>query len=162
VSVENATYESSWSMYLPPDFPIVPVRLVVAQWKEFCHEGVKTCSDDSPVLALRYSNGVLQIAQDIDHQFHILYETKKDLRRRWLDLRFRTTFTPQRTGHVEAWLDKRKVVDFRGATANSQSEESGYTAPGRFYFKMGLYRNVMAAPMTIYLDQYNKRQIISR
>jgi hypothetical protein len=32
-SSEDTPYEYSWSMYLPPDFPIVPVRLVVAQWK---------------------------------------------------------------------------------------------------------------------------------
>ena len=32
-SRENIPYEFSWSMYLPSDFPIVPVRLVVAQWK---------------------------------------------------------------------------------------------------------------------------------
>lgn len=30
----NAPFEFSWSMYLPEDFPIVPVRLVVAQWWE--------------------------------------------------------------------------------------------------------------------------------
>jgi hypothetical protein len=36
VSREDTPYEFSWSMYLPADFPIVPVRLVVAQWKQYC------------------------------------------------------------------------------------------------------------------------------
>src|SRR5262249_47736557 len=31
-SREDMPYEYSWSMYLPADFPIVPTRLVVAQW----------------------------------------------------------------------------------------------------------------------------------
>ncbi len=161
VSVEDATYESSWSMYLPSDFPIVPTRLVVAQWKEFCHEDVKVCSDDSPVLALRYSNGLLQITQDIDHQFHVLYETKRDIRSKWLELRFRTDFTSKRTGRIEVWIDKQKVIDFTGATANRENSESGYTSPGHFFFKMGLYRNVMSSPMTIYLDDYSKRRVVS-
>ena len=138
VSVEGTNYESSWSMYLPSDFPIVPARLVVAQWKEFCHEAVKVCSDDSPVLAVRYSDGLLQITQDINHHFHVLYEAKRDIRSKWLDLRFRTKFTSERTGRIEAWIDKQKVVDFTGVTANKESNESGYTTPGHFFFKMGL------------------------
>jgi hypothetical protein len=38
-SREDTPYEYSWSMYLPADFPIVPVRLVVAQWKQECPVG---------------------------------------------------------------------------------------------------------------------------
>jgi hypothetical protein len=41
-------------MYLPSDFPIVPMRLVVAQWKQYCGGDSLPCSDDSPVLAVRY------------------------------------------------------------------------------------------------------------
>src|SRR5579864_6335328 len=40
ISSEDRLYEYSWSMYLPADFPIVPVRLVVAQWKQQCVSGV--------------------------------------------------------------------------------------------------------------------------
>src|ERR1035438_6420334 len=36
VSKEDVTYEYSFSMYLPADFPIVPTRLVIAQWKQDC------------------------------------------------------------------------------------------------------------------------------
>ena len=49
-------------MYFPPDFPIVPVRLVIAQWKQDCH-GAAPCDDDSPVLALRYIDGALRITR---------------------------------------------------------------------------------------------------
>ena len=159
-SREGVGYESSWSMYVAGDFPIVPVRLVVAQWKQFCDGDAKPCSDDSPVLAVRYSGGILRITQDIDHRRHILFEQKRDLRNHWLDLRFQVLFTPQKNGRIRVWLDGQPVVDFTGITANLQSEATGYAKPGRFYFKMGLYRNVMLQPMTIYLDEYRKQQIV--
>jgi hypothetical protein len=110
-SKEDVTYEYSWSMYVPTDFPIVSVRLVVAQWKQYCDGDSKPCSDDSPVLAVRYIGGILRITQDIDHKNSILYEEKRDLRGHWLDLRFQVSFTPQQTGRVKAWLDGQQVVD---------------------------------------------------
>ena len=33
---EGVPYEQSFSLFFPADFPIVPVRLVVAQWKQDC------------------------------------------------------------------------------------------------------------------------------
>jgi hypothetical protein len=57
-SRENDAYEFSFSMFFPQNFQIVPVRLVVAQWKQYCPEG-GNCSDDSPVLAIRYISGAL-------------------------------------------------------------------------------------------------------
>jgi hypothetical protein len=158
-SRETIPYEFFWSMYLPPDFPIVPVRLVVAQWKQDCGGDSAPCSDDSPVLAVRYIGGFLRVTQDISHKRTVLYEAKRDLRGSWLDLRFRVRFTPQNTGRVQTWLDGRQVIDYRGVTANSESTATGYPNPGYFYFKMGLYRDVMPQPMTIYLDEYRKREI---
>lgn len=159
ISRENVPYEFSWSMYLPPDVPIVPVRLVVAQWKQYCGSDSAPCSDDSPVLAVRYIGGVLRITQDIGHKNLILYEQKRDLRASWLDLRFRVRFAPQNTGRVQAWLDGKQVIDCQGVTANSESLATGYGNPGYYYFKMGLYRNTMPQPMTIYLDEYRKYEI---
>src|ERR1700721_2537305 len=159
VSHEAANYEFSWSMYLPKDFPIVPVRLVVAQWKQYCGDDSKACSDDSPVLAVRYIGGVLLITQDIDHKHIVLYEEKRDLREKWLDLRFQVRFTPASDGKVKAWLDGKQVVDYRGVTADVETSTTGYSSPSRFYFKMGLYRNVMAQLMIIFLDEKRKHEI---
>lgn len=159
VSKQDVPYEYSWSMYLPSDFPIVPVRLVVAQWKQYCRGETAPCSDDSPVLAVRYIGGVLRITQDVDRKNIVLYEEKRDLRNHWLDLRFQVLFTPRSTGFIKAWLDGKQVVDFIGITADSEAGGIGYSNPGYFYFKMGLYRNVMPQPMTIYLDEYRKRQM---
>lgn len=153
----NLPYEFSWSMYLPQDFPIVPVRLVVAQWWEYCRPGNLPCSNDSPVLAVRYIGGELLITQDLNHHYNVLYREKRDLRGRWLDLRFQVRFTPEATGFVRAWLDGKEVVDFSGATSNPENAATGYAPPIYLPFKMGLYRNVMTQPMTIYLDEYRKR-----
>jgi len=158
-SKENISYEHSWSIYLPPDFPIVPVRLVIAQWKQYCGSDSARCSDDSPVLAVRYIGGVLQITQDLAHKQAVLYEKKTDLRSRWLDLRFQVRFSPSANGRIKGWLDGKQVVDFHGITANAEDTSTGYSSPSHFFFKMGLYRNVMSQPMTIYLDEYRKRQL---
>jgi hypothetical protein len=157
-SQENVPYEFSWSMYLPPSFPIVPVRLVLAQWKQYCGGDTMPCGDDSPVLAVRYIGGVLSITQDIDHKLIVLYEKQTDLRGRWIDLCFQTRFSP-RSGHIKAWLDGEQIIDFTGVTADAETPQTGYASPSHFYFKMGLYRDVMAQPMTVYLDEYRKRQL---
>jgi hypothetical protein len=60
---------------------------------------------------------------------------------------------------VRAWPDGKQVVDYSGITANTPGDVTGYPVPGYFSFKMGLYRNVMPQPMTIYLDEYRKREI---
>ena len=162
-SRENTPYEFSWSMYLPPDFPIVPVRLVVAQWKQNCGSDADSapCSDDSPVLAVRYVGGVLSITQNLAHKNIALYQEKRDLLGRWLDLRFQARFTPQANGFVRAWIDGKQVVDYTGVTANPENAATGYPTPSYFYFKMGLYRDVMEQPMTVYIDEYRKKQLAS-
>ena len=156
---QNKLYDFSWSMYLPPDFPIVPVRLVVAQWWEYCPRTDLTCSNDSPVLAVRYIGGVLSITQDLNHHFIVLYQEKRDLRGKWIDLRFEVRFSPRPDGQVRAWLQDKQVVNYGGITANTPNAATGYPDPSYFPFKMGLYRNVMPQPMTIYLDEYRKRQL---
>lgn len=155
----NVPYEFSWSMYVAQDFPIVPVRLVVAQWWEWCRASHLPCWDNSPVLAVRYIGGELLITQDLDHKYNVLYREKRDLRGRWLDLRFQVKFTPETAGFVRAWLNGKQVVDFAGATSNPENAKTGYGRPELLPFRMGLYRNVMSAPMTIYLDEYRKRQL---
>jgi len=158
VSKEGAAYEYSFSMFLPPDFPVVPTRLVIAQWKQYC-KGSGPCFNDSPVLAVRYIGGELRITQAIDRKNIVLFARRGEFRNRWLDFRFRVRFSPKPTGRVEAWLGEEQVVNFTGATADAESAASGYPSPSYFYFKMGLYRDLMAQPMTIYIDEYRKRQL---
>jgi hypothetical protein len=155
---EGETYEFSFSQFLPPDFPIVPTRLVLAQWKQYCN-GAAPCDDDSPVVALRYVSGTLKITQNVGRHGRTLFETSTDLRGRWTDYRFQLRFTPADTGLIRAWIDGRPVSEFHGQTAYAENAQTGYRSPSLFYFKTGLYRDVMREPMTLYLDEYRKRRI---
>jgi Polysaccharide lyase len=96
-------------MYLPSDFLIVPVRLVVAQWWEYCSRTDLPCSNDSPVLAVRSIGGVLSITQDLDHRYIVLYQEKRDLPKKWIDLHFEVRFSPRPDGQVRAWLQDKQV-----------------------------------------------------
>lgn len=157
-SLENVTYEYSFSQFLPQDFPIVPTRLVIAQWKQYCN-GQPACDDDSPVVALRYVSGLLRITQNISRHGRALYESATDLRGHWTDYRFQLRFTATEAGLIRAWIGNTQVVDFRGPTAYPENSTTGYRSPSLFYFKMGLYRDLMAEPMTIYIDEYRKKEL---
>ena len=54
-------------------------------------------------------------------------------------------------------MNKKQVANYNGITA--YSEKYNYPKPGRFYFKMGLYRDTLNKPMTSYLDQFHKKQL---
>jgi hypothetical protein len=158
-SKEDAAYEQSFSMFIPTNFPIVPVRLVIAQWKQYCGGDDKPCADDSPVLAIRYVSGVLKITHQTSRHQTTLYETKDEMRGQWLDFKFQTRFTTNETGRVKGWLNGKPVVDYAGTNAYPENPATGYPHPSRFYFKMGLYRDLMAEPMTIYIDEYRKKEL---
>ena len=49
---EDSNNVYSFSLFLPKNFPVVPTRFVIAQWKQRC-PGNK-CDPDNPVLAVRY------------------------------------------------------------------------------------------------------------
>ena len=157
VSREGGNYEYSFSMFLPPDFPIVPTRLVIAQWKQYCPGG--NCPYDSPVLAIRYVSGVLRITHKIGPDQATLYETKAELRNRWLDFKFQIRFSTLADGRIKAWLNNEQIVDYTGVNAYPENAQTGFPNPGWFYFKMGLYRDLMVEPMAIYIDEYRKKEL---
>ncbi|MGP8175186.1 MAG: polysaccharide lyase [Terracidiphilus sp.] len=148
------TYEYSFSLYLPGDFPVVENRLVIAQWKQLCEWG--SCRPDNPVLAIRYVGGVLFITRKNDDGEQVMYKSQGELRGRWLDFRFVTRFSQRDDGAIDGWMNEKPIVHYRGVTAYRAAR--GYPAHGFFYFKMGLYRDQMQQPMTIYLDDYRKDQ----
>jgi hypothetical protein len=158
VSKEGVTYEFAFSQYLPPNFPILATRLVLAQWKQACN-GHAPCDDDSPVVALRFSSGVFQITLQTGKHREPVFETRDEIRGRWIDYRFQIRFTPTNKGFLRAWRNGTQVVNYQGPTAYPENEATGYDNPSRFYFKMGLYRDLMPEPMTLYLDEYRKRQL---
>jgi hypothetical protein len=155
-SIENKVYQYKFSLFLPDSFPVVPVRLVIAQWKQKC-PGDSACSDDSPVMAIRYVAGRLYITSQIDTGKETIFQTTEEVRNRWLDFTFRVRFSRTATGEIDAWLNGKQIIHFRNITC--YGSKTGYPDPSRFYFKTGLYRNVMAAPMTIYIDEYSKKEL---
>ena len=157
---EGSKYEYEFSLFLPEDFPIVSTRLVVAQWKQYCQGGEKApCSDDSPVLAIRFVSGELYITLSTDSGVIKLYKLNEEIRNRWLDFRFSVRFSRQKNGEIEAYLNDTEIVNYKGVT--SYSESHGYPSDSRFYFKLGLYRDIMAEPMTIYIDEFRMREMVN-
>jgi hypothetical protein len=140
---------------LPQDFPIVPTRLVIAQWKQDCKSG--DCIPENPVIALHYESGELNVTLQVGPKKIALYSRTEGIVNNWLDFRFEILFSRDQHGRIKAWLNDQQIVDYKGVTAYSKSY--GYPTPGRFYFKMGLYRDKMEQPMAIYLDEYKKQQL---
>jgi hypothetical protein len=149
----DETYDYSFSLFFPQDFPLVPTRLVVAQWKQRC--AVENCTPDNPTIALRYSAGEFLITHQIDTERRALYRTTDDLRNKWLDFKFRIRFSRTGDGSITAWRGDDLLVEYTGV--NAYPEGSGYEE--RFYFKTGLYRDRMAEPMTMYIDEYRKERV---
>ena len=155
-SVEHVKYEYQFSLFLPQSFPIVSARLVIAQWKQNCPHGA-ACSDDSPVVAIRYVAGELYITLRTDSGAITLYKTDDEVRNQWLDFKFQILFSKQSDGEIKAFLNNKEIINYKGIT--SYTENRGYASKSRYYFKMGLYRDIMSEPMTIYIDEYRKREI---
>jgi hypothetical protein len=149
------TYRYSFSLYLPADFPVVPTRLVLAQWKQLCEW--RDCRPDNPVLALRYQNGELFVTRQDDHAKSILYSTKQEMRGRWLDFRFEVRFSQDEDGSIDGWLNGAPIVHYKGPT--TYQPQRGYPTHGYIYFKTGLYRDEMQQPMTMYVDEYRKVEL---
>lgn len=156
-SLEGVKYEYQFSMFLPDSFPIVPVRLVIAQWKQSCF--ACSCSEYSPILAIRYVSGRLFITLQTDSVRQTLYELDREIRNCWLDFRFQIKFSRQKDGEVKAFLDDKEIVNYKGVT--SYPESCGvFSKKNKYYFKMGLYRDRIPEPMSIYIDEYGKREIV--
>jgi hypothetical protein len=86
-----------------------------------------------------------------------LLDEKGEFRGHWLDFKLQVRFSTRPDGRIKAWLGEKPLVNYTGITANDENGSTGYPSPGYFYFKMGLYRDVMAEPMTVYIDEYRKR-----
>jgi hypothetical protein len=156
LSVEGKLYEYGFSLFLPDSFPIVPVRLVIAQWKQYCGSN-SICSDDSPVMAIRYVNGKLYITIQTDLGEKTVYQTTDEVRNKWLDFKFKVRFSRLDNGQVDAWMNGMQIINLKGI--NCYSSKKGYAEKSYFYFKTGLYRDIMPEPMTIYIDEYWKKEM---
>jgi hypothetical protein len=154
MAIEDTDYSYAFSLFLPSDFPIVPTRLVIAQWKQNCEAG--GCNPNNPVIAIRFESGKLRITLQTGQEKTVLFSKTDSILNQWLDFKFNIRFS-RNEGQIKTWLNNKIIIDFNGVTA--YSDEYGYPKPGNFYFKMGLYRDTMSQPMTIYIDNYMKQQL---
>ncbi|MFH1607930.1 MAG: polysaccharide lyase [archaeon] len=154
---EGKSYSYSFSVCIPEDFPIVPTRLVLAQWKQ--NEVDDKALVNNPVLALRYVDAELFITLQTSEWKNRtrLFSTKEDIRGKWIDFVFHLNFSRTKSGMVKVLMNKEKIIDYNGVTA--YSEKQGYPKKSDFYFKMGLYRDRMDEPMTAYFDEYKKEEL---
>lgn len=150
--MENEGYSYGFSMFIPNNFPIVPTRLVLAQWKQ--NEENDNVLVDNPILALRYQKGELFITLQTTKDKTRIFRTREEVRGKWLDFVFHVKFTREEKGFVKVWMNKKQIVDYKGVSA--YSEKYNYPKPGHFYFKMGLYRDRMDESMAIYIDEFKK------
>lgn len=157
ISMEDSSYIYSFSLFLPQDFPVLSTRLVIAQWKQYCESG--NCSIENPVLSLRYESGEFTIELKTEPKKVVLFSTNDDIRNQWLNFRFRIRFSRNPHGRIIVVLNDKEIINYTGITAYSQMY--GYTVPGYFYFKMGLYRDHIDLPMSLYIDDYYKQSLIS-
>ncbi len=155
-ALENNKYDYQFSLFLPDSFPILPVRLVLAQWKQDCP--LCPCHNYSPIVALRYVSGRLFVTLQTDSVQHKLFALNEEIRGRWLDFRFIIKFSKDNNGEIVAFLNENEIVNYKGVTSYLDDCKI-LSKKNKYYFKMGLYRDRMSDPMTIYIDEYSKKRI---
>ncbi len=131
-----------FSLLLPPDFPIVDNRLVLASWKQSDVEG-------SPLIGQRFRDGRHSVtirppgAAGSGKSYPL-----PDIRLgRWVDMVYHVRYSFAEDGCIEVWMDGNRVVSYKGPTASRAGAD-------RFYNKVGLYRDRWKQPMTMYVDNY--------
>jgi hypothetical protein len=118
---EGGAAAYAFSICLPKDFPVVPTRLVLAQWKQY--DAANTAKVDNPVIAVRYAGGELSVTLQTSPQKQILFRTTDDICGRWLEFVFHLKYERTPGGLVRAWLNGKQISDYHGVTA--------YTVSGR-------------------------------
>lgn len=130
------------SFYFPKGFFIADNRLVFAQWKQYApHYG-------SPFLSARYINNKFSFkvtGENVVKKFN----KKIDLRGKWHVIIVNYKLGTNQTGFAKGWLDSELVMDYKG--------EMDYSpAPNYIFFKMGLYRDTLEQPQTIYFNKFRR------
>lgn len=132
-----------FSVLVPPGFPVVDNRLVIAQWKQ---NGVR----GSPLVAQRCRAGRHELTVRVPGSpldLPMRYPLPEIRHGQWADMVYHIKFSAGGDGLVEVWARGKKVVDHKGATAFAEGEKTVYN-------KIGLYRDRWKEPMTIFFDNY--------
>jgi hypothetical protein len=126
-----------FSFLVPKDFPIVDVRLVISQ--------IKQSDGDGPLIAERYRDGAHTISIE-SHGKKKRFTLPRIRKGEWQDIIYRVRYH-DKDGYIDIWMNGKKVATYKGPLGSSEFRNF-------FYHKMGLYRDRMPQPMTIYFDNY--------
>jgi hypothetical protein len=131
-----------FAFLLPPEFPIIDNRLVIASWKQSDVEG-------SPLIGQRFRGGrhSLTIRPPGTTGSGKSYHLPNVRLGQWSDMVYHVRYSADEDGSIEVWMNGARVVAYRGATASKDGAN-------RFYNKIGLYRDRWKEPMTMYVDNY--------
>lgn len=138
----------SFSVYVPSDFPMEDVRLVMGQWKQ---TALALYKKHSPVIAQRYRNGNFSITINNDAGQQTVFTTGDEqnpaLIGGWTEFRYHLRFSKAQDGVLEVWMNGELVVNYEGQLAYSDDLNT-------CYFRLGLYRDRLDVPMTVYFDDF--------
>jgi hypothetical protein len=131
-----------FSFLLPPEFPIIDNRLVLASIKQSDVEG-------SPLIGQRFRGGrhSLTIRPPGVTGSGKSYELPAIQLGRWCDMVYHVRYSTGEDGIIEVWMNGARLVSYRGKTASPAGAD-------QFYHKVGLYRDRWKEPMTMYVDNY--------
>jgi len=127
-----------FSFLIPKNFPIVNNRLVISSNKQG--------DVPRPLTAQRFRNGRHTFTVESQGQKKEFNLPKIPLGQ-WVDMVFQVRFSEDRDGLVNVWMNGKPVAKYSGPLA-----EPGYK--NGFYHKIGLYRDRIKQPMTVYFDNY--------
>lgn len=128
----------AFSFLVPKDFPIVDTRLVIGS----CKQG----DVSRPIMAQRYRNGKHTLTVE-SHGKKKEFTLPPFKHGEWVDMIYRLRYSVSTDGLVEVWMNGKPVASYSGPTAEEGFKDT-------FYHKIGLYRDRMKQPMTIYFDNY--------
>lgn len=128
----------------PSDFPTIDNRTVVAQLKQY------TQNPESPFWSLRYQNGVLicQITgQDLLQS--IKFKQEGEWRGQWHQALLNYQLGKDKQGYMNMWVDDQPFAQHQGSMGYTPTEDITY-------FKMGLYRDQVEEPQSVYFSHFRR------
>jgi peptide/nickel transport system ATP-binding protein len=155
----NAVWgETVWygfSTFLAADF-LLPdtIGCVFAQWHDQAKLGDPS---GKPPIAIRYRGGRLSITgaygevagplADIRYEFASVADFPRGA---WQDFVFRVRWVQRGTSEIEAWLNRRRIIEWAGPLAYENEAEGPY-------FKLGVYWSPPGqSPIVVYHDNYSR------
>jgi hypothetical protein len=67
-------------------------------------------------------------------------------------------FSKNKDGEVKAFLNDKEIIDYEGITSFPDGCRI-LSTKNKYYFKMGLYRDRIYEPMSIFIDEFRKKKI---